>query len=466
VIAPRDAPTTADFELPGSRAEPLPKGSNVLSRDDNEMICRVGAGTPGGELMRQYWLPAALSSELPGPDCAPLRVRLLGEDLVAFRDSSGQVGLVGAHCPHRGASLFFGRNEENGLRCVYHGWKFDRQGHCMDMPNAPGLKLKDSLRHKAYPCVERAHVVWTYMGPLDPPPPLPQIPCMDLPDDQVVTYKHYQAQNWLQGIEGSIDPSHGAFLHSDIDPQTRESTAAVVLKNSDQYFQTSEWTYDIADLGHAAMIADWRPVDDVTNYWRVNTFFLPCYADAPIASGPDPAGFFFIYVPIDDEHCFHYAFTWHNMRPLSAAEHNFAEFAFKAEFAPGDPALPGSEWLQVNNASNDYGLDREVQRHTSFSGIPIGVIQDQAITESMGPIYDRTQEHLVPSDKGIVLARSIFLRAAKALRDHGTTPPGVQTPEAYRIRAPDKYLPIAETNWREALRDFYTFRPGYNPPLP
>jgi nitrite reductase/ring-hydroxylating ferredoxin subunit len=416
--------------------------------------------------MRQYWLPACLSSELPEPDGAPLRVRLLGEDLVAFRDSSGQVGLLGAHCPHRGAHLFFGRNEEHGLRCVYHGWKFDRMGHCMDMPNAPGLRLKDTLRHKAYPCVERANVVWTYMGPLDPPPPLPQIPCIDLPADQVVAYKHYQEQNWLQGIEGSIDPSHGAFLHSDIDPGVKAATAAKVLKNSDLYFQTEDWSYEIADLGHAAMVAAWRPLSNDQNYWRLNTFFLPCFADAPIASGPDPAGNFFVFAPIDDEHCFHYAFTWHPLRPLNATELAFAEFAFKAEFLPGDPARPGSEWLQVNNRTNDYGLDRGAQRTQSFSGIPIGVIQDQAITESMGPIYDRTQEHLVPSDKGIVLARSVFLRAAKALRDQGVTPPGVNTPEAYRIRAPDKLLPKSEMNWVEALRDYYTYRPGYNPPLP
>ena len=438
----------------------------MLSQENNELICRVGKGTPGGELMRQYWLPVALSSELPEPDGAPLRVRLLGEDLVAFRDSSGQVGLVGAHCPHRGASLFFGRNEEGGLRCVYHGWKFNRDGRCVDMPNAPGSPLKDRLKHKAYPCVERAHVVWTYMGPMDPPPPLPDIPCMHLADDQVVTYKHYQEQNWLQGIEGSIDPSHGAVLHSDIDPDTVAATAAKVLKNSDLYFETANWSYETADLGHAAMVAAWRPLNEEQNYWRLNSFFLPCYADAPIASGQDPAGMFFIFVPIDDEHCFHYAFTWHPMRALSEHERKFAEFAFEAEFVPGDPRRPGSQWLQVNNSTNDYGIDREVQRTKSFSGIPIGVIQDQAITESMGPIYDRTQEHLVDADKGIALARRIFLRAAKALRDNGTTPPGVLDPAAYSIRAPDKYLPRSETNWVEALREFYTYRPGHNPPLP
>src|SRR5947209_13836047 len=131
----------------------------MLSKEDNELICRVGPGTPGGDLLRRYWLPALLVDELPEPDCPPIRVRLLGEDLVAFRDTEGRVGLVGAHCAHRGASLFFGRNEESGLRCVYHGWKFDVTGRCLDMPNEPAeSNFKDKIRHTAYPCVEKAGV--------------------------------------------------------------------------------------------------------------------------------------------------------------------------------------------------------------------------------------------------------------------------------------------------------------------
>jgi phthalate 4,5-dioxygenase oxygenase subunit len=154
------------------------------------------------------------------------------------------------------------------------------------------------------------------------------------------------------------------------------------------------------------------------------------------------------------------------MRPLNALEHSHAEFGFKTEYAPADAAHPGSEWMPKLNRRNDYGMDREAQRALTFAGFPQGVGQDQAITESMGPIVDRTQEHLVPADKGIIAARATFLRAAKALRDHGTIPPGVQTPEAYQMRAPDKFLPKSQTNWVEALRDYYTYRPGYNPPTP
>src|SRR5919106_2020629 len=148
----------------------------MLKREENELVTRVGAGTPMGEVMRRYWMPAALSTELPNADSDPVRVRLLGENLIAFRDTNGQVGLVAENCPHRGASLFFGRNEEQGLRCVYHGWKFDTSGACVDMPNEPPeSNFKHKVRLTAYPCVERGGVIWTYMGPRETPPPLPNI---------------------------------------------------------------------------------------------------------------------------------------------------------------------------------------------------------------------------------------------------------------------------------------------------
>src|SRR5438045_3835028 len=146
----------------------------MLSKEDNELITRVGPCTPMGNLMREYWIPAVLSKELDGPDCPPRRLRLLGEDLIAFRDSSGKVGILGNHCPHRGASLFFGRNEENGLRCVYHGWKFDVSGACLDMPNEPAeSNFKNRVRATAYPTRERNGIIWAYLGPRATPPPLP-----------------------------------------------------------------------------------------------------------------------------------------------------------------------------------------------------------------------------------------------------------------------------------------------------
>src|SRR5579885_1952307 len=178
-------------------------GPAMLSQEENELITRVGPGTPMGAALRRYWLPALLVEELPAPDCPPVRVRLLGEDLVAFRDSMGQLGLLGAHCPHRGASLFFGRNEECGLRCVYHGWKFDVAGACVDMPSEPEEStFKERVRATAYPCVERGGVVWTYMGPPALQPPLPELEWALLPEPQRYASKRLQECNWLQAMEG------------------------------------------------------------------------------------------------------------------------------------------------------------------------------------------------------------------------------------------------------------------------
>ncbi|MBX5436685.1 MAG: Rieske 2Fe-2S domain-containing protein, partial [Alicyclobacillaceae bacterium] len=186
----------------------------MLSREDNELLCRVGPGTPMGNLMRQYWIPALLSSELPKPDCDPVRVMLLGEKLIAFRDSLGRVGLIQNHCPHRGASLFFGRNSECGIRCVYHGWQFDVHGNCIDMPNEPPESdFKHKVKAKAYPCVERGGLVWTYMGPRETPPPLPDIEVNQLPEEEILILPSLVECNWLQALEGEIDTSHTGFLH-------------------------------------------------------------------------------------------------------------------------------------------------------------------------------------------------------------------------------------------------------------
>src|SRR5690349_3723575 len=186
----------------------------MLSRELNELITRVGPGTPMGNVLRRYWMPALLSNEVPNADSDPVRVRLMGEDLVAFRDTNGTVGLIQNNCPHRGASLFFGRNEENGLRCVYHGWKFDASGQCIDMPNEPAESdFKNKVKAVAYPCVERNGLVWTYMGPRQTPPPLPDLEANNLPDGEYSVSAIQRECNYLQGLEGDIDTSHFSFLH-------------------------------------------------------------------------------------------------------------------------------------------------------------------------------------------------------------------------------------------------------------
>src|SRR5579859_4413939 len=192
----------------------------MLSKEENEILTRVGPGTLMGNLLRHYWTPACLSSELPASDSDPIRVRLLGEDLIAFRDTDGKVGLIQNNCPHRGASLFFGRNEEAGLRCVYHGWKFDVTGACVDMPNEPAESdFKQKVRATAYPCVERNGIVWTYMGSRQMAPPLPELGWALVPAEARQSLRYARACNWLQALEGDIDSSHVNYLHRTLDQQ-------------------------------------------------------------------------------------------------------------------------------------------------------------------------------------------------------------------------------------------------------
>src|SRR5437763_2750135 len=194
----------------------------MLLKEDNELLTRTGPDTPMGRLMRRFWMPGLLSHELPDADCPPVRVTLLGEDLVAFRDSNGTVGLVDRHCPHRGASLFFGRNEESGLRCVYHGWKYDVGGNCVEMPSEPAeSSFKHKIKIAAYPCLERGGVVWTYLGPPELQPGLPELEWSAVPEPQRFASKRHQECNWLQAMEGGIDSSHISFLHGGQPPSKR-----------------------------------------------------------------------------------------------------------------------------------------------------------------------------------------------------------------------------------------------------
>ena len=186
----------------------------MLSKQENELLTQVGAGTPMGNLLRRYWVPALFSAQLPKADCPPVRVRLMHEDLVAFRDTDGRLGLIDERCPHRTASLFFGRNEECGLRCVYHGWKFDVDGNCVDMPSEPdGTGFAHKIKINAYPCIERGGVVWTYLGPAELKPAFPELEWTQLPDDYRFATRHVQECNWMQALEGGFDATHLAFLH-------------------------------------------------------------------------------------------------------------------------------------------------------------------------------------------------------------------------------------------------------------
>jgi phenylpropionate dioxygenase-like ring-hydroxylating dioxygenase large terminal subunit len=419
----------------------------MLSQEDNELLCRVGPGTPMGAFMREYWLPAFMASELPEPDSDPMRLRLLGENLIAFRTTSGSFGLIANNCPHRGASLFFGRNEEEGLRCVYHGWKFDALGNCVDMPNEPAESdFKHKVKAVAYPTRERNGIVWTYMGTRGDPPPLPEwLPNLE-PDCQV--WMRLQESNWLQALEGDIDTVHAFFLHGG---HQRTEDA---LRGSDTYYITQQRYGKFVAQEHAvgASYAAVRPAEPGTEYWRMGHFLMPFYTmNAPGLLGIKNQSL--AWVPLDD----HNTMVWTVGRQAPLAPETETIGGFKSGYVRRDPigkhdpygsrnasGVPvrkfhhSTDWLgrfrPIANRDNDYLIDRDLQRQMgTYSGIP-QIAQDAMAQESMGPIYDRRQERLGTSDVMIIRTRRKLLDCVRA-HARGAVPPGVDDPELYRMRS-------------------------------
>jgi phthalate 4,5-dioxygenase oxygenase subunit len=422
----------------------------MLSQEDNELLCRVGPGTPMGNFMRQYWVPALRADELPAPDCPPVRVRLLGENLIAFRMTSGKVGLMQNACPHRGASMFFGRNEEEGLRCVYHGWKFDATGSCVDMPSEPAeSNFKSKVHATAYPCVERGQIVWTYMGPRAAPPPLPDLEANLLPSHMYTLSTLMQECNWLQALEGDFDTVHTQFLHSRLNTNPAPGTGGY-------YSQRQKYArFHVIDTDYGVTYGCYREAEEDSYYWRVAHFLFPFYTMVPTGN----LGIQIkvqTWVPMDDEHTLYFqmrdVLSSSESQKTSTYEMSLEERARKQAVIAGarmgaTPHMPNStDWFgrfrNVANASNDYMLNREEQRTVDYAGMPSdATTEDQAMIESMGSIMNRGREHLGTSDAGIVRMRRALLRAVKALRDEGVTPPGVDQPEVYRQRSGYILLP-------------------------
>jgi len=400
---------------------------------------------------REYRVPALLSNELPGPDSDPVRVLLLGERFIAFRDSAGVVGMLPAQCPHRGASLFFGRNEDGGLRCVYHGWKFDVTGRCVDMPNEPvESNFKDKVRAKAVPVVEKGGLVWAYLGTREQPPPLPQFEVLEDQPDEIRTLGAYQMEaNWLQTLEGDIDTSHFGFLHaghlsSDVAPEgsfLRHMLADRAPR------------YRVVDTEFGTSYGAYRPAgNDAEYYWRIAHFMFPFYTMTPIGLlGATKT--FVARVPLDDEHTMVYI--------AMTGKREGSDLAFASDPFAGLKLLPNTtDWLgrfrSARTLENDFEIDRDAQRDgRSFSGLDGVLMEDRAITEGMGPIFDRSTEHLGSADVMVIRVRRRILRAVRAFVEDGTTPPGVIEPEVYRQRSGGVVLPV-DADWLAAtqgLRD-------------
>jgi len=419
-----------------------------MRAEDNELLTRVGPGTPMGEFMRQYWLPVAKSSELvAGGD--PVRMRILGENFLAFRSPEGDAGVIDHMCAHRCASLFYGRNEAGGIRCVYHGWKFDVTGQCIDMPSEPPeTQFAEKVKVRAAVVKEKYGIVWAYFGKKNPAPEFPKFDLDKVDEaDLEVTFLMREC-NWLQGMEADIDTVHVGFLHMG------GFGEEFFEKGSTNYYRQTRLApkYEAIETYYGTMYSAFRPAADGETYHRVGQLMFPSFTMA----AQDPLGTIKLrsWVPLDDDHCM--LIVIDGPRPIPAALDKDGK-PLPGLFGDGDFLPNTTDWLgryrMAQNPANDHMLSREAQRTVNFSGIIGGRVQDQAIVESMGPIADRTKENLGTSDQMIIRTRRRLMRAVRAYAENGTLPPGAENPDFYaNVRS--GYVTLPETtDWLEKVNE-------------
>ena len=402
----------------------------MLTRENNEILTRTGPGTPMGKLMRTFWTPAMVAREVPGPDEPPVKLELLGEKLVVFRDTAGRVGVIDENCPHRGASLYFGRNEEGGIRCVYHGWKFDVDGNCMEMPSEPeGSPMKSRVKARTHPARLAGGVLWVYLGDPATAPPLPDFEFIGIPEDHVYLSRWEQDCNYAQAMEGEFDSAHVGFLHSLV-----KRTAGDDQALTGKFFQADRAPiWKIVPTPGGFMACNGRRVEN-GRYWRVNQFLLPFYSMIP--PHPADARVVRMWVPMNDERCWVICATFRPDRPLGDKE--------LAAWKNGENAhrrtIPGTT-KPTERLDNEYGIDRALQKSSSFTGIHGIRAQDAMVTETAGAIADRTREHLGTSDRAVIAMRRTLIDAAVTHRDEGSFHPASRSPHFYSVRANQDVLP-------------------------
>jgi phthalate 4,5-dioxygenase oxygenase subunit len=406
----------------------------MLTKEQNDQLVRTGPGTLVGDLFRRYWIPALHAWEIAERDCPPVRVQLLGEKLVAFRDSEGRIGVIEEFCAHRGVSLWFGRNEECGLRCPYHGWKYDVNGQCVDLPSEKEESgMRQKIKLKSYPAIERGDVIWIYMGPPELKPAPPELEWVMVTPEKRFVSKRLQESNYLQAIEGGIDSSHVSFLHSGelhTDPLFKGS------KGNEYNLQDRMPVFEVVDYEGGLFIGARRKAEGGKYYWRITPWVMPWYTIiAPRAGHPIGAH---AWVPIDDERCWAWSINYHPTRNLTEKE----LAAMKDGAGIHVKYVPGT-FIPLANKSNNYLIDRERQKSgRNYSGVEGIAMQDASLQESMGPVQDRTREHLCSTDNGIILTRKKLLKAAQASRD-GKPVPGLD-PASQRVRSCAIELPVEQ----------------------
>ncbi len=431
----------------------------MLSAQDNETLVRTNPGTPMGALFRSFWVPVALTAEVPEPDAPPVRTKVMGEELLVFRDSAGVVGVIEPRCPHRGANLFFGRSEGGGLRCAFHGWKFGTDGRCQEMPTVEPERvpaLCEKARIKAYPARDWGGFVWAYLGRRAVPPPLPAMEFATVPDAHRHASKKLQECNWAQAAEGGVDTAHFSFLHQPVVATDDDEDADRAARATRGYSKATmsadhvRWMredprprFDVKPHDAGLVIGTSRRADETDRYWRIAQYLMPNHAYTPSAT-PGETYHGQTWVPIDDESCWVYVYSWNPDRPLTDDE--------RRSYATGGAVYPEMDhrWMPIRNRGNDYLIDRRMQKAENFTGI-VGVSeQDAAIQDSQGRIADRTREMLGATDLGVVQFRRLMLDAAKAVAA-GSDAPAAAAPEAYRVRA-GGIVTRAEVPFDEVMR--------------
>ena len=409
----------------------------MITQEQNDQLTRTGSGTLMGELLRRYWIPALHDYEIADRDCPPVRLQIMGEKLVAFRDSAGRIGVIDEFCAHRGVSLWFGRNEECGLRCPYHGWKYDVTGQCVELPSEPtDSGVRQRMKLKSYPAIEQGGVIWIYMGApgLQPEPPALEW-ALVAPPQRYVT-RRLQESNFLQALEGGIDSSHVSFLHSGA---LNRDPLFVGSRGNEYNLHDLRPEFEVAEFDGGLLIGARRNADAGRYYWRITPWIMPWHTIIPPRAG-HPLGAH-VWVPIDDERCWAWSINYHPKRALTDAETSAMQggAGIHVKYVPGT-------FIPLANKSNDYLIDRAAQKlGTAYSGVEGIAMQDASLQESMGPVQDRTREHLVATDRGIIFTRKSLLRAAQANRE-GKPLPGL-APASQQVRSCAIELP-ADTDFK------------------
>lgn len=431
-----------------------------MKQENNELLTRVGPGTPMGKFFRQYWLPVLPSVEMEEPGGRPVRIRLLGENLLLYRAPDGKIGLVGEQCPHRGVSLYFARNEVDGLRCVYHGWKYDIEGKCVDAPNVNNPeRITNTVQNQAYACVERNGVIWTFMGDQANKPELPALEWNLLPPEQTYITIKYQRSNWLQTLEGDIDSSHAGFLHGTNVAEDAADDKWFGMMGSGWLYQNLDKrpTHAVSHTDYGMVLGARRSTPEGNGYWRIYQILMPSQVMIP-AYGKDPFPAQ-LFVPADDYSTVVWSVNWHPTEAFGEAD---LTPIHDTTYEPPSHEAWG-RWRSMASRANNYFYDEKLEEGERFFGVPKLPWQDQAMHESMGPIVDRTKENLCESDYGIAQARRMWLDEVTALVKQNQTPRGVHAPEAYAVRSTSVIVRPGE-DWLEVAAERLRAIPGHLEP--